>query len=58
MAYRMWEKGYLPNGNSRGWLHESCKFTKVMLFIEDIVNLIRKEQEEENGRRQRINDNP
>lgn len=56
MAYRMFERGYLPNGNSRGWLHESNKFVKVMLFIEDLTIRLKKE-EQENAERQRSNNN-
>lgn len=56
MAYRMFKRGYLPNGNAKGWLHESAKFVKVMLFIEDLTIRLQKE-EQENGERQRSNNN-
>lgn len=45
--------GYLPNGNSKGWLHESNKYVRTMTFIEAQVLRFQKEKDEEYGRQQR-----
>ena len=56
LAYRMFKEGYLPNGGSKGWLHEVNKFVKVMTFIESQVLMYQKQREEEYAR-ERSNNN-
>lgn len=56
-AYRLFKMGYLPNGNSKGWLHEANKFVRTMTFIESQVLLFQRQKDEEYARQQRSSNN-
>lgn len=45
MAYRMFKNGFLLE--NKGWAEHSHKYINVMLFIDNIINRVRKE--EQNG---------
>ena len=49
MAYKMFKNGFLPN--SGGWLQQANKFNEVMQFIDNELELHKKEQEAKNGRK-------